>query len=316
MRCRCGVFHSVGVPRGRRLARRAGGRLVGTGERGRVDYGCGGFAPAVTAGTASQPASADCSSSSSCRRLSLPKRSTRPACTHVGCHRASLGSQRHRRPRRQLLSLKHRPRVRRGRRPTGSGTAGHARATTGTAPAAPTSVSGSISIDPSAASSIVFPRPTLSWHIEHASSVQVTGRPGGFSSPLASGSDSVCPGNAVGPDCTTPAGTYSYTVRATDATGSVVFDRGDLHGRLTRARGGSAAPPNECARILKRSSGSFIFPTGTSDVPWPGRSESPRAEAGADDRDESEPGPAWARVGGRRRDSSGPRRVRRRRRRA
>ena len=90
-------------------------------------------------------------------------------------------------------------------------------------PPPPLPVSGSISISPSGFSSSVFPRPVLTWSTTNAVTVQVSGP--GFSSSQASGSASVCPGSALGPDCQAGPGSYTYTVRATDSTGAVVFER-------------------------------------------------------------------------------------------
>ena len=84
-------------------------------------------------------------------------------------------------------------------------------------------VSGSISISPSSSSSMVFPLPVLSWSTTNALSVEVSGP--GFSSTQANGSAPVCPGSPLGPDCNAPNGSYTYTVRATDTTGAVVFER-------------------------------------------------------------------------------------------
>jgi RNA polymerase sigma factor (sigma-70 family) len=91
-------------------------------------------------------------------------------------------------------------------------------------PPPPPPVSGGISINPMSSAGSIFPRPTLSWNTTNAVSVQVSG-PSGFSSTQANGSASVCPGSPLGPDCNAANGSYTYTVRATDTTGAVVFER-------------------------------------------------------------------------------------------
>ncbi len=90
-------------------------------------------------------------------------------------------------------------------------------------PPPPAPVSGSISIAPGSSTVSTFPPPTLTWSTTNAVTVQVSGP--GLSSTQAAGSVPVCPGSPAGPFCTAVPGSYTYTVRATDSTGAVVFER-------------------------------------------------------------------------------------------
>ncbi len=91
-------------------------------------------------------------------------------------------------------------------------------------PPPPAPVTGSITISPASSSAPIFLLPVLSWNTLNAASVQVTGP--GFSSSQPSGSASVCPGTPTVPgECMAPNGSYTYTVRATDTSGALVFER-------------------------------------------------------------------------------------------
>jgi RNA polymerase sigma factor (sigma-70 family) len=91
-------------------------------------------------------------------------------------------------------------------------------------PPPPPPVTGGISISPAASSSPIFLNPVLSWNTVNAVSVQVSGP--GISSSQPNGSAPVCPGTPTIPaECMAPNGSYTYTVRATDTAGALVFER-------------------------------------------------------------------------------------------